>query len=157
MATNVTFAPQGTHGAQQDQAGQRTVAQVLGEILWLFTQSPVHRSLFVSDFEWAVMPAVLHEQFRLYYAQGRPGGLVLWAYVSPETEERLSAIGGARLRPDEWKAGDRPWVIEMVAPFGGQDEMLADVAAVVFEGKPFKYLRTGPAGAEVVTHAASAH
>jgi hypothetical protein len=40
----------------------------------------------------------------------------------------------------------------MVAPFGGQEEMLADCAATIFQGQAFKYQVAGPNGVEVVTH-----
>lgn len=140
--------------AAGDSTGQRTVSQVLGEIVWLFTQCPVHKTLFIADLEWSVMPALLFEQFRIFYANGQPAGLVLWASVSDETDQRLSAGGPIRLRPDEWKSGRNLWLVEMVAPFGGQDEMLADCATIVFGGKPFKYQRTTPAGTEIVTHEA---
>ena len=153
--TTISIGPATVSPTASDaQGGQRTVAQVLGEIVWLFTQSPVHKTLFISDLEWCVMPAILLEQFRIFYRNGQPGGLVLWASVSGETEARLAAGGPARLRPDEWRSGDRLWLVEIVAPFGGQEEMLADCAAVVFGGKPFKYQRTSAAGTEIVTHEA---
>ncbi|PXA90491.1 hypothetical protein DMC18_14595, partial [Caulobacter sp. D5] len=55
-----------------------------------------------------------------------------------------------KLRADEWQAGDRPWLIELVAPFGGQDEILADLAANVFPGKSFKFHTVDPDGQRVV-------
>ena len=30
----------------------KTVAQMLGEITWLMTQSPIHKQLFIGDLEW---------------------------------------------------------------------------------------------------------
>src|SRR3954454_639170 len=44
----------------------KTVSQVLGEITWLFTQSPRHKSIPVGDLEWLVMPAILLKQFRIF-------------------------------------------------------------------------------------------
>lgn len=123
----------------------KTVAQMLGEIVWLMTQSPVHKQLFIGDLEWFAMPAVLLEQFRIFYgppqAEGAtpvPAAVALWAMVSEETEQRLEA-GAHKLRPDEWRGGDRPWLIELVAPFGAQEEILKDLSASVFHGKPFKF------------------
>ena len=133
----------------------KTVSQVLGEITWLLSQSPLHKTLFISDLEWFVMPAILLEQFRLFPGpNGQPAGLVLWASINDDTEQRLREQK-VRLAPHEWKGGPHPWLIEMVSPFGGQEEMLADVAATIFEGEPFKYQLAGPNGVEVVTHAAS--
>jgi len=129
----------------------KTVAQALGEVTWLLTQSPIHKQLFLSDLEWFVMPAILMEQFRMFYGPNPQGGppipaaVALWAYVSPETEARLEE-GAHKLRIDEWRGGDTPWLIELIAPFGGQDEILRDLATQVFAGKPFKFHMTGPDG-----------
>jgi len=116
----------------------KTVAQMLGEIVWLMSQSPVHKQLFIGDLEWFAMPAILLEQFRIFYGPNSPAAVALWAMVSEETEERLQA-GANKLRADEWKGGDRPWLIELVAPFGAQEEILNDMVISVFNGQPFKF------------------
>jgi cytolysin-activating lysine-acyltransferase len=127
----------------------KTVSQMLGEITWLMTQSPVHKQLFIGDLEWFAMPAILVEQFRIFYGPNSPAAVAFWAMVSEETEERLKA-GAHKLRADEWKGGERPWLIELVAPFGGQDEILADLSASVFGGKPFSFHTATPDGQRVV-------
>lgn len=135
----------------------KTVSHVLGEITWLIGQSPLHKNVFVSDLEWMVMPAILLEQFRIYPGpNGQPAGLVLWAYISDETEARL-INGQIKLAPHEWAGGKNPWLIEMVAPFGGQEEMLVDLAVTIFQGKSFKYQKAGSNGVEVVTHSPKTH
>ena len=129
----------------------KTVSQVLGEITWLLTQSPVHKQLFIGDLEWFCMPAILLEQFRLFYGPTpqTPAAVALWASVTAETEERLKA-GAHKLRPDEWSGGDRLWLIELVAPFGAQDEILKDLSASVFQGQPFKFHHVTPEGKRAV-------
>ena len=124
---------------------QKTVSQVLGEITWLMTQSPLHKQLFIGDLEWFAMPAILLEQFRIWNGPNSPAAVAFWAFVSEETEARLEA-GAHKLRPDEWKSGDRPWLIELVAPFGATDEILVDLATNVFNGQPFKFHNVGPDG-----------
>jgi hypothetical protein len=42
-------------------------------------------------------------------------GVVLWVFVDDEVEARLVS-GNARLRPQDWKSGDRLWIVEAVAP-----------------------------------------
>ena len=146
-----TQAPPATAGAT---APPKTVSHVLGEITWLLSQSPLHKNLFISDLEWMVMPAILLEQFRIYHGPNQqPAGLVLWGSVSDETEQRL-INHQVKLAPQEWNGGSNLWLIEMVAPFGGQEEMLADAAVTIFKGRSFKYQRTGARGPEVVTHEA---
>jgi len=49
--------------------------------------------------------------------------VIFRAYVNDEVAQRL-ASGDKRLRPQDWKSGDKREVVEIVAPFGGADEML---------------------------------
>ncbi|WP_417484089.1 toxin-activating lysine-acyltransferase [Maricaulis salignorans] len=136
----------------QGEEPKKTVSQVLGEITWLLTQSPIHKQLFIGDLEWFVMPPVLLEQFRIFNGPQHPVAFALWARVSEDTENRLVS-GGYKLRPDEWRGGDRAWIIEVVAPFGGHEEVLADMAKFIFSSEPFKYHRVNDAGQrEVVEH-----
>lgn len=114
-----------------------TVSDVFGQIVWLMTQSKSHQTFFLSDLEWMVMPALLLRQFRIFPGKDRPMGVALYAYLSEETERRLEA-GGSRIAPNEWKNGDRLWLLDLVAPFGHQKEMLDDLKATVFAGKRFK-------------------
>ncbi|MGI9169576.1 MAG: toxin-activating lysine-acyltransferase [Caulobacteraceae bacterium] len=123
----------------------KTVAQVLGEIIWLMSQSPVHKQLFIGDLEWFCMPPILLEQFRIFNGPNSPAAVAFWASVSEETETRLVG-GGNKLRADEWKSGDRKWLIELVAPFGAVDEIIKDLSMSVFAGQPFKFHRVGPDG-----------
>jgi cytolysin-activating lysine-acyltransferase len=117
----------------------RTVSAVLGEVVWLLTQSPQHKqSFFIGDLEWMAMPPILLQQFRMFYAKDRPLGVVLWAYVNGEVEERLLS-GNARMRPQDWKCGDKLWIVEVVAPFGGTDEMLKDLKAKVFKDREVRF------------------
>lgn len=127
------------------QTAPKTVSGVLGEITSLLTQSPIHKQLFIGDLEWFCMPPVLLEQFRLFYGPTTPAAVVFWAFVSKETDARLAA-GGYRLRPDEWRGGDILWLMELVAPFGAADEILAHLSKNVFPQRVFKFHRTTPEG-----------
>ena len=51
-----------------------------------------------------------------------------------------------RMRPDEWKSGDRLWLIDLVAPFGGAEKVLAELRERVFEGRSIKTLQVAPDG-----------
>jgi len=135
--------------AKQHSAAEKTIAEMLGEITWLLTQSPIHKQLFISDLEWFCLPPILHRTFRMFYGPQAPAAVVLFARVSPETDVRLEA-GGYKLRPDEWIGGNIPWLIEMVAPFGAQDEIMTDFAAHIFPGQPFKYHRVTADGTREV-------
>lgn len=94
------------------------------------SQSPLHKQFFISDLEWFVMTPILLKQFRLFYDQKKPIGVVFWAYASPEVAKRL-AEGASKLRPQDWKASDpdapatQIWVVEVIAPFGGAEDIHA--------------------------------
>ena len=48
----------------------KTLSQVLGEIVWLMSRSPLHKTMLIADLEWMVMTPVLLQQFRLYHDSG---------------------------------------------------------------------------------------
>ena len=133
-------------GAQKG-AAKPTVSHMLGEIVWLLSQSPTHKHFTIGDLEWMVMPAILQEQFRVFHGEQHPVGFALWAYLSDDAEARLNDIAmtgqGARLRPDDWKSGNNLWLVDLVAPFAKpdnklQDAMVADLIQNVFPGRSFK-------------------
>jgi cytolysin-activating lysine-acyltransferase len=100
----------------------KTVAQVLGEITWLMTQSPRHRAIPLGDLEWLVMPVLLLRQFRIFYKGQQPVGVALWALADDLVAKRIDA-GDNRLSAVEWKSGVNMRVVELVAPFGGEAEI----------------------------------
>ena len=107
----------------------KTVAQVLGEIAWLMTQSPRHKVIPIGDLEWLVMPAILLRQFRIFYQGEQPVGVALWALVDELVAKRIDA-GETRLAAVEWKIGGNMRIIDVVAPFGGEAEMRSKVGDI---------------------------
>ena len=85
------------------------------------------------------MTPVLLRQFRVFYAPDRPIGVALWGYVSDVVEERLKT-GQARLAPADWKSGEKLWLVDIVAPFGGHDAMIKDLKEKVFPEQEVKFL-----------------
>jgi cytolysin-activating lysine-acyltransferase len=85
------------------------------------------------------MTPILLRQLRVFYAPDRPIGVALWAFVNDVVEERLKS-GHARLAPADWKSGDKLWLVDIVAPFGGQDAMLTDLKEKVFANTDINYL-----------------
>ena len=124
------------------------MSAVLGEVVWLMSQSALHKSFFISDLEWPAaqaaneskpMTPVILQQFRLFYDKDKPIGVVFWGTVSEEVEARL-ATGTSKLRPQDWKSGDNLWVVETIAPFGGAEEMVKDLKAAVFPDREIRML-----------------
>lgn len=118
------------------------------------SQSPVHKQMFVMDLEWFVMTPILLKQFRLFYDKDKPIGCVLWAYANADVAGRL-AQGISKLRPQDWKVGDpdapgtKIWVVEVLAPFGGAEEMVRDFRSKVFPEREVSFLTTTADGKTV--------
>lgn len=154
-----------------DSGAPKTVAEALGQIAWLFSQSPLHRQLPIGTLEWAVMPAILHEQFRVFTFGPLPGleavspadflpgfdkdglekmplGVALWGNLSPAAEAKVER--GERLDAADWKSGDRLWLLELITPFATPENrlgevMLADLLQGPFAGRRFSMHRADPA------------
>lgn len=123
--------------SQAPAGADMTVSDLFGQAVWLMTQSQGHRNLFISDLEWLVMPAVLLRQFRIFPGKNQPIGIALWAQVSEAVEQRI-ITGNIRMSPEDWKSGDRLWLLDLIAPFGLVDEMLGDLQNTTFKDKAFK-------------------
>lgn len=131
-----------------------TVSHMLGEIVWLLTQSPLHRGLAIGDVEWLVMPALLHEQYYVFREGATPVGCALWAKCNVEAEAKLEnglLDPANRLTASDWNSGDRIWLVDLVAPFASEanrqkEVMVADLISGPLKGQAFKFHRTQPDG-----------
>lgn len=150
----------------------RTVAEALGQVVWVLSQSAMHKELKIKDLEWSMMPPILHEQFRIFSfgpmagldkfdpddfqktgftkegLQNMPLGVAVWAKVSEGAEQKLEK--GEHLTLEEWKSGDRVWLVEMISPFANAENkllevMLMDLIKGPFANTPFSVHRTDPA------------
>jgi cytolysin-activating lysine-acyltransferase len=125
-ASSTIADPVNGHACGQTGSPPKTVAQVFGEITWLMTQSPRHKAIPLGDLEWLLMPAILLRQFRIFYKGEQPVGVALWALADELVARRIDA-GDTRLAAVEWKSGSNMRIIDIVAPFGGEAEMLGQV------------------------------
>lgn len=138
----------------------RTVAEALGQIVWLLSQSAMHRELRIKDLEWSFMPAVLNEQFRIFRFGPLPGagnldptafarlgmtkegleqmplGVSIWAKLSEAAEARLDA--GEHLKAEDWRSGERLWLVELISPFANGENNLSEAMLLDLMQGPFK-------------------
>ena len=121
-ASSTTSDPVTAHAHEQTAPPSKTVAQVLGEIAWLMTQSPRHKVIPFGDLEWLLMPAILLRQFRIFYKGEQPVGVALWALADDLVAKRID-VGDRRLAAVEWKSGSNMRIVDVVSPFGGEAEM----------------------------------
>ena len=120
--------------------GINAIESILGSVSWLMTRSPFHKHLFITDLEWLVMPAVALKQMRIFRNKKMPIAYISWAYISEEVEKRLLS-GSVKLAPNDWKSGDKIWIIDHVAPFGGGHQFLKIIQEQVFKDKEVNLLR----------------
>ncbi len=123
-----------------------TIGEVFGEAVWLMSQSARHRhNFFLADLEWLLVPPIAHNQFRMFKADGKPFGMAYWGHFSEEVEARFSK-GSIKLKSDEWNCGDRPWLVDLVAPFGHADKIMADLQKTSFAKTGFNCLKVDAKG-----------
>ncbi len=127
----------------------RTIGQSMaarfGEIVAVLARAPRYRHLSLADLEWLVLPPLLTNQCKIVSARVKgkgglqvPLGLAFWAHVSPEVAAKLAAQqkDGAmfRLAPNEWKSGDIPWLLDIVAPPEVAKAIYGQLKESVFKG-----------------------
>lgn len=104
MTSNFPNQPSGSKdalGDNTDPVSGKTVAEVLGEIVWLMTQDPAARALPVSEIERVVMPAILLRRFHVDYAIPHPGAAPLpvrvrvWGEAGPDAPTLVAALPSA--------------------------------------------------------------
>ena len=143
------FTPQ-----QVGAAVSKLVSASIGDIAVVFSRSPAHKHQAFADLEWMILPAVLSGQVYIAELQHTeigaraPAAAVLWARVSDETDQRLSAEPGRRirLRPDEWTAGDILWIVDTAGEPRAIAGALAELAQTQFNGKTVKLVMRGNDG-----------
>ena len=121
----------------------RQVDVTLGQIVTILMRSPQHKERPLADLEWLVLPGILHGQYRVAQAQQSgisvPVGVALWASVSTAVDQRLSDLSVPwRLQSEEWRSGDIPWLVELVADPPTQQALLKHLGETVFRGSGIK-------------------
>jgi cytolysin-activating lysine-acyltransferase len=144
----------------RDDGAPRTVAEAIGQIVWLLSQSTLHRELKIKALEWSFMPAVVSEQFRIFRFGPTPGlsdadpasfarfgltregletlplGVAIWAKLSEAAEAKLE--GGDHLAAEDWTSGDRTWLVELISPFATVENKLSEIMLLDLINGPFK-------------------
>jgi hemolysin-activating ACP:hemolysin acyltransferase len=143
--TDKAAASSGVTSAPQRTTTVRQVDLALGQIVSVLMRSPQHKHYSLADLEWLVWPAVASGQFRIVQAQqaagtaAAPVGVALWATVSADADKKLSDLTEpARLRPNEWRSGNFPWLMELVCDARVQQALLKDLGETTFKGRAIK-------------------
>ncbi len=99
--------------------------EAVGKIVWLMGQSKAHQSHDIADLHRVILPPVALGQYRLWESDGFPVGFMSYALFNEQTE--AGYLDGTRfIQPDDWAAGDRLWLVDFIAPFGGVREIVRE-------------------------------
>jgi len=129
--------------AQVTAAVSKLLSASIGDIAVVMSRSPQHKHYTLADIEWMILPAVLTGQYYVAEAASKESGArapvacITWASVSDETDRRLRAASGQRirLRPDEWKSGEHVWLVDAVGNPRAMAGALKGLAEGPFKGK----------------------
>jgi cytolysin-activating lysine-acyltransferase len=119
-------------------------AIAFARIISVLMRSPHYKHYTLADLEWLVVPPALLGQCITMdvNANGRstPVAAAFWALVSEDVDKRLSEseMVPIRLRPDEWRSGDIPWLVDVVADSNVLPIFLRHLHTKVFEGRKVK-------------------
>ncbi len=112
---------------------------LLGPLTWLMMQQSATKHTLISELEWRVMPPLMMEQAKLYMREESPLAFVTWAKMSPAASDRYRKAPH-HLMFSDWNSGDQIWLIDIVTPFGGAQEIMKDLRENVFAGQTIHQL-----------------
>lgn len=116
---------------------------LLGPVTWLMLQQPHTRHTLLSELEWRVIPALMRDQAKLYMRDGLPIAYVSWAKLSSQVAQRFRTPPH-QLSYTDWDSGEEIWLVDIVTPFGGLQQVMDDVRRNVHPGKAVHQLAPVP-------------
>jgi hemolysin-activating ACP:hemolysin acyltransferase len=146
-ATPATPPATGANVLSPEEAKRRVqlakqMAASFGELVMLLMHSAHDKKYTLADLEWLAVPGVVNGQFALAETQAKdtgvvtPIGALLWAFVSPEIDARLSDVSQpVKLQPNEWRSGDIPWVVLAIGDKRVVGGLLEKLMVPAFKGK----------------------
>ena len=88
-----------------------------GKIVWLWSNSNLHKTWSTSLQSRMVIPALMLGQLMMVHDQNRhPVAYCSWAMLDAETELKY-ILNPNSLQPCDWRSGDRLWMIDFISPF----------------------------------------
>jgi cytolysin-activating lysine-acyltransferase len=110
---------------------KNTNNNILGEIVSLLLASKIHRCYLLEDvIRYFIIP-LEYGQLRIYRRLGRVVGLISWAFLTDEIEQKYFK-GEVGIDIYDWKAGNNLWFIDFIAPFGDLKLISQDLRENIF-------------------------
>lgn len=133
---------------------------LLGAVAWLMLNQPGTRHTLLSELDWRVMPALALDQAKLYLRDDTPVAFVSWAILSPQVAGRF-ASAPHQLAPADWRSGQleadgQVWLVDLMAPFGGTEQVVDELRTMVFPGRELRQLVAGEDQVRTLTWPAAA-
>lgn len=124
---------------------------ILGPAMWLYARDDQKKYTFIAEQDWLLLPPIILDQCKLYTRDEIPWAFCTWANVSDEIDARLKSTT-PKIAPHEWQSGTHLWLIDITAPFGDRDALIADLQKTDFNGVAFSALLRQPDGSAVAKH-----
>jgi len=91
----------------------------LVDALYLFNQSEEHLGYCLFEFNAYLVYPLLNDKLVMFYEDGKPVGLVTWAFLSDDKAEQFAEDAYMLEESDYWREDDdQLWGIEFIAPYG---------------------------------------
>lgn len=91
--------------------------RVYGDFLFLAFRSDWHRQMRVANLRSAFEAPIELDQYRLFRFDDVPRAVITWAWLNADAERRY--VMGELLEPEDWRSGDRLWLLDIIAPYRG--------------------------------------
>lgn len=115
------------------------IRRLLGAATMLWMGSGEHRGISLAEFQSRVAQPLESGHARVFLRGLEPIGYVSWAGLSAEAERKFQKTG--MLDADDWRSGDRLWLIDVIAPEGLADAMVAKLRRALLKDAPLRRRR----------------
>lgn len=115
---------------------------IYGEIIWLWSNSPLHKSWSTSLQARLVIPPVLLNQYLILYdIDNMPAAYCSWAFLDQKSEVNY-VLNPNSIEPIHWNSGSKLWFIDFISPFSMTHTLaLKSRLAMLFSDKVGSALR----------------
>lgn len=112
----------------------------IGSVFTILSFSDYHHTIQIEYLQREIIPAALYQQLIVYYNEdGAPWGFFTWAKLSSEKERDIHQKKNS-LAFTDWNCGERLFVNDLAAPWGGVRYIIRDMRERLF---PFNNNSTG--------------
>ncbi len=114
-----------------------------GDVFYLMLRSKQHQELPLKALRWWWEPPLHLGQVWVFNFDGFPRAAVSFASLSEDAQRRYVETR-APLKPEDWRSGDIPWIIDWLSPYENL-KMEAHISRWIcesgFPDRPFRYMR----------------